>query len=145
MEMRTIVREQMGDQDKRGRINGQSQIRTNGIPPRQPSLGVLANYYSAAILEIFTRESAQNPHRTPRRYQTQQSNASDSRTTRQIVIHNIRQSDNQYEKAAESVRDGDQMGRAEWIKFDMNKVDYMYFTRLHKRKISPIPPVLLPT
>ena len=62
--MGTIVREQMGDQDKRGRINGQRQIRTNGIPPRQPSLGVLANYYSAAILEIFTRESAQNPHRT---------------------------------------------------------------------------------
>ena len=35
-----------------------------GYPQGIPVSGVLANYYSAPVLEILTRESAQDPHRT---------------------------------------------------------------------------------
>jgi len=31
------------------------------------------------------------------------------------------------------------------LRIDMNKVDYICFTCPHKRKIPPIPPIILPT
>ena len=75
--MGTIVREQTKDQNKRGRIHGQSQIRTIGCPQGSPVSGVPTNYYSAPLLEIFARESAQdhdapaqNPDDTKRNNET---------------------------------------------------------------------------
>ena len=58
--MGTIVREQTRDQNKRGLIHGQSQIRTNGHPQGSPVSEVPTKYYSAPLLEIFARESAQD-------------------------------------------------------------------------------------
>ena len=59
-------REQTRDQDKRGRIHRQSQIRMNGIPSRHPSLGGTSQLLQCTGTRDIQARERQDPHRTPR-------------------------------------------------------------------------------
>ena len=121
-----------------------------GCPQGSPVSGVLANYYSAPLLESFQQENmqeqdepAQNAHTYRRIKETPimaglfidngslyTASSSPTTNTRRLTIA--------FEKV---IMWAGQNG----LKIDMNKVEYICFTCPHKRKIPQILPLTLPT
>ena len=95
MQFGTIVCEQMRDQNKSGRIHRQSQSRTNGMPPRQPSFESTSRLLQRTDTRGIRARERPGPRRTrtePRRYQTQQRNTNDySSMTGRYIQHQTAQ------------------------------------------------------
>ena len=121
-------------------------VRT-GCPQGSPVSGVLANYYSAPLLEMFAREDEQD----------RKENLITIRGHRETPITaglfvddgSLYIASNDPTANAEKLQ-GAFSKVVTWaarngLKIDMNKVDYICFTRPRKRKIPPIPPITLPT
>ena len=123
-------------------------VRT-GCPQGSPIPGMLANYYSALLLKLFSQENTRNQDKPTPTMEYRQNNitpitaglfindgslytASDSPTT------NARR----LKTAFEIVIAWAGQNR---LKIDMNKVNYICFIHPHKRKIPPILPITLPT
>ena len=121
-----------------------------GCPQGSPVSGVLANYYSAPLLEMFLQANAQirdaptqNPDIRGHNDETPITAGLfvDDRslyTASKSPTANARRLQNVFKKV---ITWADQNG----LKIDMNKVDYICFTCPHKRKIPLIPSVTLPT
>jgi len=146
------VRSFVSRRETRIRVDGYTDrakaVRT-GCPQGSPVSGVLANYYSAPLLEMFLREHTRNQDEPAQ-------NMDNNRNCHTPVTAGLFVDEGSLYMASSSPTTNTRRLKIAFekviiwagqngLKIDMNKVDYICFTCPHKRKIPPIPPMILPT
>ena len=123
-----------------------------GCPQGSPVSGILANYYSAPLLEMFHQENTQDENEDE---PTQNANNNEHNEGAPIIAGLFVDDRSLYMASSSPTTNTRRLTTAfrkviAWagrnrLKINMNKVDYICFTRPYKRKIPLIPPITLPT
>jgi len=111
---------------------------------------VLANYYSAPLLEMFMQENAQDQDKLT---QNMDNNGCNNETP---ITAGLFMDDGSLYTASSSPMTNTRRlkivferviawAEQNGLRINMNKVDYICFTCPYKRKVPPIPPIVLPT
>ena len=122
-------------------------IRT-GCPQGSPISGVLANYYSAPLLELFSQENTRNQDKLTPTMEYRWNNNTPITAGLFVDDGSLYTASNSPTTNARRLKTAFEIVIA-WagqngLKIDMNKVDYICFIHPHKRKIPLIPPITLP-
>ena len=123
-------------------------IRT-GCPQGSPILGVLANYYSAPLLELFSQENTRNQDELTPTMEYRWNNNTPITAGLFVNDGSLYTASNSPTTNARRLKTAFEIVIA-WagqngLKINMNKVDYICFICPHKRKIPPILLITLPT
>ena len=124
-------------------------VRT-GCPQGSPVSGVLANYYSAPLLEMFVQENEQNQNELAQNLNNT-GRHSETPITAGLFVDDGSLYTASNDPTANAEKPQDAFSEViTWavrngLKINMNKVNYICFTCSYKRKLPLIPLVILPT